>query len=320
MNVENSTLERAEGLISIIVPVLNEEGNLRPLYQRVASAMRDVGYAFELIVVDDGSTDASVQVVSELHAGDARVKLVSLSRNFGHQLALTAGMDHANGVAVIVMDADLQHPPELIARLIAGWRDGYDIVYTLRVATEGAGWLKQVTSSLFYRVFKRLTGMDLPENVADFRLMDRKVVASFKIIRERSRFLRGLTSWVGFKTLGVPYQASSRLSGASKYSLSRMMRFALDGLVSFSTVPLYVGIYVGLFQASIGFLYSIYILYVRFFTALAIPGWTSVILMIAIGGGIQLILMGVIGLYIGKIFEEVKQRPLYLVQKRLGLG
>lgn len=304
--------------LSLIIPLLNEQDNLEPLYERTVPVVESLGLDYELIFVDDGSTDRSVEAIAALHAKDPRVKLVSFSRNFGHQQALTAGMDHATGDAALMMDADLQHPPELIPELVRHWREGYEIVYTVRQSTEDASWFKKVTGAAFYRTFQKLTGIDMPGNAADFRLVDRKVLDAFGQIRERSRFLRGLTSWVGFRAIGVPYQAAARHTGESKYNLRRMVRFAIEGILSFSTIPLVIGIYVGLAIALVSFAYLLFVLYSAAVTHQVVQGWTSMICLVGLIGGIQLILLGILGLYIGKIYEEVKQRPLYLVARRLG--
>jgi glycosyltransferase involved in cell wall biosynthesis len=304
--------------LSIVVPVLNEQDNIVPLYERVVSVLRALGADYELIFVDDGSSDESVARITALHARDPRVKLLSFSRNFGHQTALTAGLDYATGDAVISMDADLQHPPELIAELVARWQDGYEVVYTVREATEKQGFLRRVASAGFYRLFRWLSGLDLPANTADFRLLDRKVVAALRSIRERARFLRGLTRWVGFRSVGVPYRAAARLAGAPKYNLRRMLRFALDATLSFSTFPLYLAIYVGAIEAVLGVLYALFALLAWLISGNVVPGWTSLIILVAVVGGLQLMLTGVIGLYVGKIYEETKQRPLYLVRHTLG--
>jgi dolichol-phosphate mannosyltransferase len=298
--------------------MLNEEDNIRILYERVLAVMKELKADFELIFIDDGSTDRSIEKIIELHKNDPRVKMLSFSRNFGHQIALTAGMDYATGDAVIMMDADLQHPPELIKDLVQYWNNGYEIVYTTRQSTQDADWLKKATSGLFYKLFRFLTGIDLPANAADFRLIDRKVVIAFRQIRERTRFLRGLTNWVGYRSIGIPYHAQARRAGITKYNIRHMTQFALNAILSFSTVPLYIGIFVGFIQAILGFGYTIFVLYARFVIEEVVPGWSSVIILISIVGGIQLMLMGIIGLYIGKIYEEIKQRPLYLIQQVLG--
>lgn len=304
--------------LSVVIPVLNEETNLPVLYERVAGELQSLACDFEILFVDDGSTDSSAERIAALHRADARVKMLSMSRNFGHQAALTAGMDHATGDAVIAMDADLQHPPDLIRELVLRWKEGYEVVYTVRQTTEAAGPLKRASATLFYRMFRALSDIDLPANSADFRLLDRRVVEAFRQIRERTRFLRGLVGWAGFRSIPVPYQANARLSGQTKYSPTRMIRLAIDGLVSFSTTPLYVAIYVGGLLALLGVAYLLYALYARFVTGNVVPGWTSLIILVTFVGGIQLVLMGIIGIYIGKIYEEAKQRPLYLIRETLG--
>jgi glycosyltransferase involved in cell wall biosynthesis len=305
--------------VSIVVPVLNEERNIPLLYEQVRREVEGAGYDFELIFVDDGSTDGSVEAVAALHRSDPRVRLVSFSRNFGHQIALTAGMDHSSGDAVIVMDADLQHPPEMIRKLLDQWKEGFEVVHTVRETTQDAGWFKRTTGMVFYRLFRALSHIDLPANAADFRLLDRSVVRALGEIRERTRFLRGLTAWAGFRATSIPYRAPARREGVSKFTPRRMARLAVDGLVSFSAIPLHVAIYAGVALAGLGFLYALYALYVHFVTGTTLPGWTSIIMLVAIVGGIQLILMGIIGVYLGKIYEETKQRPLYLVRRSIGL-
>ncbi len=304
--------------VSVVIPVFNEESNVLALHGQLGHEFEGLPFDFEIIFVDDGSTDGSASAVAALHRRDSRVKLVSLSRNFGHQSALTAGMDHATGDAVIMMDADLQHPPSLIAELLRFWTEGYEVVYTVRERTKEAGPLKRASASLFYKLFRMLSSVDLPANAADFRLLDRKVLDAFGQIRERTRFLRGLTSWVGYRSVAVPYRAPARHSGRSKYSLRRMLRFAIDGLVSFSATPLYAAIYLGLLLALAGLVYFFYVLYSRLIIGNAVPGWTSIIVIVMLIGGVQLSLMGIIGIYIGRIYEEAKRRPLYLVARRIG--
>jgi polyisoprenyl-phosphate glycosyltransferase len=304
--------------LSVVIPVLNEEQNLAVLCGDLVPVLEATGSEFEVIFVDDGSTDQSAARISALHARDPRVKLVSLSRNFGHQHALTAGMDYARGDAVIMMDADMQHPPSLVPELLRRWKEGYEIVYTVRRNTRDAGPFKRATAALFYRLFRSLTGLNVPANTADFRLLDRKVVEAFRHIRERTRFLRGLTGWAGYRCFAVAYEAPARHRGKTKYNASRMAQFAINGLVSFSAAPLYAAIYVGLLLALVGFFYLLYVFYARFVSGNVVPGWTSVIVLVSFIGGIQLILMGFIGVYVGKIYEESKQRPLYLVREALG--
>jgi glycosyltransferase involved in cell wall biosynthesis len=305
--------------LSVVVPVFNEGENVERLHQRVVAVMKQIGAEFELIFVDDGSTDDSASRIAQLNAGDSRVKLLSLSRNFGHQIALTAGMDHAEGDAVICMDADLQHPPEVLAQLVAKWKEGNDIVYTIRESTmDEATLMKRVTSAFFYRLFKFFGHIDLPANAADFRLLDRRVVLAFRSIRERTRFLRGLTSWVGYRSAAIHFSAAKRTVGSTKYSFRKMLSFAVDGIVSFSTTPLYLSIYAGFLIATLGFVYSIWVVYQKVIVKSVVQGWASLIILVCLIGGIQLIVLGVIGIYLGRVFDEVKQRPLYIVRHGLG--
>lgn len=306
-------------MISIVVPVFNEENNIVPLYKEVKSALSNTDETIEIIFVDDGSHDRSVNEIKELHAQDPNIKLLSFSRNFGHQIALTAGIDHAQGDAVIVMDADLQHPPELLPTLVHYWQEGYDIVYTVRESTKDVSFFKRFSSRMFYKIFKKLTGIDMPKNTADFRLIDRKVVNCFSSIRERTRFLRGLTTWVGFKTKAVSYKAKSRYSGQSKYCFMKMLLFSLDGIFSFSTIPLLISVYLGFLMTLLSVFLIFHAVYVRYFTNKAISGWATIIVLITIIGGVQLILLGFVGMYIGKIYEETKQRPLYIIRDALGV-
>jgi dolichol-phosphate mannosyltransferase len=305
--------------LSVVIPVFNEETNLEPLYTRLRQVTQELGGEWEFLFIDDGSEDGSYARLADLHRRDPRVKVLSLSRNFGQPAALTAGLDAAAGDAAILMDADLQHPPEVFGALLQKWRQGHDIVHTVRLPAGRLWNLKNLASSLFYRVFRRLTGVDLGLNAADFRLLDRKVVDALRCLRERTRFLRGITVWVGFRIGTVPYQAAPRHAGQTKYSWPHMARLALDGLVSFSAAPLYWTIYAGFILSALGLGEIAYALTIRLTTHRALPGWTSLIIWISLIGGLQLILMGVSGTYIAKIYEEVKQRPLYLIRERLGL-
>lgn len=305
--------------LSIVIPVYNEEGNLQTLYNSLSFVLKGSGLSYELIVVDDGSTDQSPKIVAELNKKDARVKLLSFSRNFGHMVALSAGLDVATGDAVITMDADLQHPPELIPTLIEKWRGGADVVNTLRKDTKGVGVFKKISASLFYWLINRIAKINLPPSAADYRLLDRQVVEALKQVHERSRFLRGLISWVGFKQDFVDYSADPRFAGQTKYSTGRMLSFAIDGITSFSAFPLRLATYLGLLTALVSFLYILYAFYIRIFTNRAIEGWASVLVAVLFIGGIQLIFLGVIGEYLSRVYEEAKQRPLYIVSKRIGL-
>ena len=305
-------------LISIVVPALNEEQNLPILYQRIRAAISNMQETFELIFVDDGSSDRTAQAIADLHKQDPRVKLLSFSRNFGHQAALSAGLDYAKGDAVISMDADLQHPPEVIPQMIASWKNGAEVVNTIRTSSQGAGLVKRLTSHFYYHLFRKLTGLDIPMHSADFRLLDKKVVHAFRQLPERTRFLRGLAVWVGYRQDRITYSAPERHAGKSQYTLRRMLRLGEHGLVAFTTAPLYMAIYLGFLEVIAGFLYALYILYVFFAHGHLIEGWTSTVLVVVIIGGVQLIMMGLVGLYVGTIYSEVKHRPLYLLRDSLG--
>lgn len=308
-------------LISFVVPIYNEEDCVVELQTRlckVISALK--GFDFEMIFVDDGSRDQTLERVKQLCQSDKRVKLISLSRNFGHQVALSAGLDHASGDAVIVMDADLQHPPELIPELVRKWEEGYEVVHTIRQETIGSGWFKGISSAVFYWLINRLTKVTVIPNAADFRLLDRKAVDALCAIREQSRFIRGLTSWIGYRQAAVPYVAAPRFAGRSKYSLKKMSVFALDGIFSFSAFPLRIATYFGLMVSFISFVYAVYAIYARLFTDAAVPGWTSVLVVILFLGGVQLISMGAVGEYVNRIYNEVKRRPMYLIRETIGLN
>jgi glycosyltransferase involved in cell wall biosynthesis len=305
--------------LSIVVPVFNEAENLAALHQSVVDVMRHLQLEFELLFVDDGSDDSSFGIIQKLHEQDPRVRGIFLSRNFGHQFALTAGTDYASGDAVIHMDADLQHPPEMIKTMVARWQEGYDIVYAVREANGTPFSAKAAFSRMYYSFFRWLCQVPLPLNVPDFRLIDRKVVKALSETRERVRFLRGLTAWMGFRSIGIPFKISPRRRGTAKYTWRKMAQLAINGIVSFSLAPLYVAVYAGFVLACGGFIYAGYALYARLFTTWTLPGWTSLLILTALIGGLQLMLLGVVGVYIGTIYEEVKQRPLYLVRSTLGV-
>ena len=304
-------------MISLVVPAYNEEEALPLLHERLTAVMAEVGEDYEIIIVNDGSRDGTEAVLEDLAARDPRVKFVSLTRNFGHQVALTAGMDHAAGDAVVTLDADLQHPPELIPTLLEHWRAGNEIVYTERTDTAGVSWFKRATSRLFYALINRASTTRIPLNAADFRLLDRKVVDSLSRLPERARFLRGLIAWVGYRQAVVPYEAGKRAAGDPKYNFRRMLHFAVDGVTSFSSLPLQAASYVGFSVSAIGFLYGLVVLYWKA-RDLNVAGWTTTVCLILFLGGLQLICLGVIGEYLARIYEEVKGRPLYLVRKTAG--
>ena len=308
----------SRSLISIVIPIYNEEGNIRKLYQELLSEMEELWYDFEFIFVDDGSRDESAAIVKELHAADDRVKLVSFSRNFGHQMAISAGLEHARGDAVVMMDGDLQHPPSLVPEMIARWNEGFDIVHTIREDPARVGLVKRLTSKCFYRLINLMVDNKIVPSAADFRLLDRKVVACLNTMPERARFMRGLVTWTGFRQTALSYVAQERHAGTTEYSLRRMLSFAGDGITSFSTLPLRVSGYLGLLAALAGVPYALWAIYTKLFTDSAVSGWASLIVAILFLGGVQLICLGILGEYVGKIYEEVKGRPLYIARERVG--
>lgn len=304
--------------LSLVVPAFNEADNLPRLLDRLASTLAELGESYEILIVDDGSSDETPALMRRRVAADGRLRYLRLSRNFGHQVALSAGLDHARGEAVITLDADLQHPPEQIGELVARWRAGAAIVYTKRTDAPRLGLLKRLTSALFYRLMNRLSQTPVPPGAADFRLLDRQVVDCLRQMPERARFLRGLISWVGFDQAVVEYQAGERAAGESKYSLGRMIRFAVDGITGFSSVPLQMASVTGVLVALSGFLYALLIVYHKLFTNRNVPGWTTLVVLILFLGGLQLVFLGILGEYVARIYEEVKARPRYLVREALG--
>lgn len=311
------SIDQRNAYVSVVIPVFNEEGNIPELYRRLGAVFSEFTEHYEVIFVDDGSTDASFHLIADLHEFDKRIKAIKLSRNFGHQKALKAGIDHSSGDCVICMDADLQHPPELIPKLLEKWNEGYDVVYTIRRETESAGIFKRITSKLFYWVINRLTEVDIKEGAADFRLVDRKVADELKNMDESFLFIRGLVSWVGFEQTGIEYTAASRYSGASKYSLRKMLKFAWDGITSFSILPLHFAVNFGIIVSSLSFLYAVYVLAIRLFTDKAVSGWTSILISVLFLGGIQLLCIGLLSEYLGKMFIESKGRQVYIVKDKL---
>ena len=303
--------------LSVVVPMLNEADNVQPLWERLRPVLERNGGAFEVIFVDDGSSDATFARIRGLHECDPRVRGLSLSSNFGHQVALLAGLRKARGRFVVTMDGDLQHPPELIPTLLEKQREGYDIVNTRRIDASDSGPFKRGTSRLFYRIMNQLSDVPIEPGAADFRLMTRATVDAFLAIPERDRFTRGLVRWMGFRQALVDYRAEPRSFGRSKYTLGRMVRFGLDGITSFSSRPLRLSFYAGTLLAAGGLLYGIYAV-VSFVRGGTIQGWTSILLTLLIIGGAILITLGIIGEYIARIFNEVKGRPLYFVRDETG--
>ncbi len=305
-------------LVSIIVPAFNEELVILEMYKRLKAILEDHQYPFEIIIVNDGSTDKTIDLVRTLCKRDRRVKLISFSRNFGHQIAISAGIDRAKGDVAIIIDADLQDPPEVIPRMIEKWAEGYDVVYGVREKRKGESVFKKVTASLFYRILEKMAPIEIPLDTGDFRLLDRKVVDELRKMPERSRFLRGMVSWVGFRQVNVKYVREERYAGVSKYPLPKMLNFAIDGILSFSTVPLRVASALGFLAASLSFVLLMYGLIVRFFyPAKAIPGWASIFVAVLFIGGVQLICIGILGEYLGRVYEETKGRPLYIISELL---
>jgi dolichol-phosphate mannosyltransferase len=306
-------------LLSIVVPCYNEDAVLEQLHPRLVGVLEQIeGTGFEIVYADDGSTDLTPNILRRLQESDSRVRVVSLSRNFGHQIAATAGLEHAEGAAVVIIDADLQDPPELIAEMVARWRDGYQVVYGLRASRAGETRFKQWTAKAFYRVINRLSETEIPLDVGDFRLLDRKVVDVLLAMPERDRFLRGMISWIGFKQIAVIYDRAPRRAGQSKYPLMKMLRFAMDSVISFSFAPLRLAIWLGFGAIAASFAGIVYALVIRLYTTDWVRGWTSIFTAVLFLGGIQLITLGVVGEYVGRIYAEVKLRPLYVVRDRLG--
>lgn len=301
--------------ISLVIPTFNEEGNVLRLYDEIKQVLLELHIAhYEVIFIDDGSSDASLERIEELRGQDTNVHFLQLSRNFGHQHALKAGLDHASGAAVISLDADLQHPPALIKDMIQLWRNGAEVVYTRRKDQQNIGIFKKWSAKAFYWFANKISEVPIEEGTADFRLLDQKVVAAIQTFKESHLFLRGLIPTLGFKQVALDYEPAARFSGKSKYSLSKMFHFAINGITSSSAKPLYFSIYLGLFFAFLAFVYGCYAIYIAVFTDAAITGWTSLIASILFIGGIQMILIGIVGIYLGKLFVQSKQRPTYLIK------
>lgn len=299
---------------SFIIPIFNEEGGLPELYARLCEFLADLNAESEVILIDDGSRDRSLEIMIDISKRDPRLKIVEFSRNFGHQIAITAGMDYATGDAIIIMDADLQDPPEVVREMIEKWKEGYEIVYGIREEREGQTWFKRVTAAGFYRLLRRLTDLNLPVDVGDFRLVDRKALDAFKSLRERSRYVRGLFCWVGFKHTGVRYKRAARFAGETKYPFRKMLKLATDGVVSFSTFPLRLALNAGFWIAGLSFVAGIWAIVDKLTGRYVVPGWVSTMVAVAFLGGIQLVILGIMGEDIGRIYEEVKARPLYIVR------
>lgn len=301
--------------LSVVVPAFNEEANVETMHRRLVAALDDVVESLEILFIDDGSSDATWSRVRDLAASDGRVRGIRFARNFGHQAALTAGVDAANGRAVVIIDGDLQDPPEVIPEMVARWREGFEVVYGQREEREGETWFKLATAALFYRILRGITNVDIPVDTGDFRLMGPRAVSAFRALPERNRFIRGLVSWIGFPQTAVRYRRQARSQGATKFPVRKMLRFALDGITSFSYFPLRLATWTGFAVSIFAFLYILVVLVLKA-VGISWLGYTSLMASILFLGGVQLLMIGIMGEYLGRIFDEVKRRPLYLVGER----
>lgn len=307
-------------LISIVIPMYYEEMVAEECYKRLKNVMEGCGYAYELLFVNDGSRDGTLDILERLAGSDKKVKVLSFSRNFGHQAAVTAGIDKARGAAIVIIDADLQDPPELIPDMLRLWEQGYEVVYAKRKRRKGESIFKRTTASLFYRVLDKLSDTRIPLDTGDFRLIDAKAADELRRMREKNRFLRGMISWIGFRQTPIEYEREERFAGETKYSLKKMVKLALDGIISFSSKPLKLSQYLGFFAvicAMAVFIYSV--VYRLAGGANLVPGWASIMTTVAFLGGVQLIAIGILGEYIGRMYEESKGRPLYIIEKEINM-
>lgn len=303
-------------ILSIVVPVYNETEVIDAFYERMTAVARSLPFAaYEILFVDDGSADDTWNRVRSYARNDPSVRPIKLSRNFGHQAAITAGLDHARGDCVVIIDSDLQDPPEVVPEMVARWREGYDVVYGRRSSREGEGQMKLLTASAFYRLLNRLTRINIPVDVGDFRLLSRRAADQLRGLREQDRFVRGLVSWIGFRQTGVTYARDRRYAGDTKYPFGKMMKFALDGITSFSTLPLKLAMWLGYAASALAFIYLISVFVQKFILQNTIQGWATIMVALLFLGGVQLICIGILGEYIGRIFNEIKGRPLYVVEE-----
>jgi dolichol-phosphate mannosyltransferase len=300
-------------VLSVIIPIYNEEQNIPVLYTRMKQVLDSLGDTYELLFINDGSRDQSMRLIRELAAKDNKVHFINFSRNFGHQIAVTAGLDACKGDQVVIIDADLQDPPELIAEMRAKMKEGYEVVYARRNKRSGESFMKRWTAKMFYRILAKITSIDIPLDTGDFRIMDRKIVDVLKHMPEQQKFLRGQISWAGFRQTYITYDRDQRNAGETGYTYKKMIRFALDGITSFSNWPLKVATITGFVVSGITFLIALYALYARFITKDYVPGWTSLILAVLFIGGVQLITIGIIGEYISRLSANVRNRPLYII-------
>ncbi len=308
----------SKDLLSIVVPVLDEERILPQMYLRLKNVLNTLSMSHEILFVDDGSQDGSFMILQALAEKDSSVKVIRFSRNFGHQIAITAGMDYSRGEVVVVIDGDLQDPPELIPELLEKWREGFDIVYAVRRKRKGESFVKLFTAYLFYRIIGMITRIHIPSDTGDFRLMSNRTIEKFRMMREQHRLIRGMVSWLGFKQTGVYYERDVRYAGKTKFGWIKMIRFAIDGITSFSRVPLKLATGLGFLVSFLSFI-KIIELVINRYRGTSVPGWTSIMVAVLFLGGVQLISIGIIGEYIGRIHEEVKERPLYLIEDAINL-
>lgn len=307
-------------LCSVVVPMYNEEEVLHETYRRLTEVMKNSGVSYEIVFVNDGSRDKTYSMLNEICDKDKRVKLLDFSRNFGHQIAITAGMDHSIGQCVVVIDGDLQDPPEVIPEMIKKWKEGYDVVYGKRISRKGESFFKKFTATMFYRFLKSMTDVNIPVDTGDFRLIDRRVCEALKHVNEKNRYVRGLVSWLGFKQTAVEFEREERFAGETKYPLKKMLKLAFDGITSFSYKPLKLATYIGAFISLASFLYLFFIIIQRiFFPETLQPGWASILAVSLFFNGITLLMLGIIGEYVGRIYDEAKGRPLYLIRKTRNL-
>lgn len=306
--------------LSVVIPVFNEQETIPELDRRLRAFLAELGETWEVVFVDDGSKDASAKLLAEMAAQEPRYKVISFSRNFGHQIAITAGMDRAEGEAVVVMDADLQDPPEVVRAMLARWREGFDVVYAVRERRLGETWFKRLSALLFYRLFRAMLGFDVVLDAGDFRLMSRTVILTLRSLREGHRFIRGLVGWIGFRQSSVKYTRHERFAGVTKYPLSKMLKFAFDGITSFSTLPLRMASWLGAFAALLAFGLGVWAFWVKIHGVSAVPGWTTIMILVALGSSANLFMIGILGAYVGRIYEEVQRRPLYTIAQEVNFS
>ena len=313
--------------LSLVLPIYNEEEIIPELDRRLRAFFADIdagsgiGESWEVVFVNDGSKDRSLDLLKGLAANEPRYKVLSFARNFGHQMAITAGIDRAEGEAVVVMDADLQDPPEVVKEMVARWREGYDVVFAVRSKRHGETMFKKFTAAAYYRLLRAmLGGVSIPVDAGDFRLMSRQVVLTMRALREQHRFVRGMVAWVGFKQIAVTYERPARFAGETKYPLRKMLKFAIDGITSFSVVPLRIATWLGVLMGALALVSGLWAVWVKLFNRGVVPGWTTLMILVAMGSSAQLLMTGILGEYVGRIYEEVKRRPLYVVRDEINLG